>query len=218
MKPIATFALKFFWCIISYQGKKCNKSPLYWRVAKYLIHIIIQCLFLIILFLTFLEIGVQEKYIFIAHLKHFVCMLYFLIFLPKYYIHQNPSLKLYVKYYHYQPAPILPWQVPNNFDPDSVKLNVITLELVRPSEPVQPDPTQPEFGPQGPNPTQLNPNLDPGSPTQPEIGFKLGSFGFIKYIAGLNPNPIWGQPEFWVRKRVQLEKNGLGLAALVGID
>ena len=159
-------------------------------LAKYVIHIIIQCLFLIVLFLAFLEVGVQEKYIFIAHLKHFVCMLYFLIFLPKYYIHQNPSLKLYVKYYHYQPAPILPWQVPNNFDPDSVKLNVITLELVRPSEPDQPVPTQPEFEPWGPNPTQLNPNLDPGSPTQPEIEFKLGSFGFIKYIAGLNPNPI----------------------------
>ena len=104
-----------------------NDSTSKKSLAKYLIHIIIQFLFLTLLFLGSLD-GVQEKYIFIAHLKHFVLMLYFLIFLPKYYIHQNPSLKLYVKYYHYHPAPILPWQVPNNFDPDSVKLNVIMLE------------------------------------------------------------------------------------------
>ena len=54
------------------------------------------------------------------------------------------------------------------------------------------------------NQTRLGPNLDPGGPTQPEIGFKLSSFRFIKYIVGLNPNlnPIWGQPDligpvFW---------------------
>ena len=105
-----------------------NESTSKKSLAKYLIYIYIQCLFLTCLFFAFLEVGVQEKYIFIAHLKHFVLMLYFLIFLPKYYIHQNPSLKLYVKYYHYQPAPILPWQVPNNYDPDSVRLNVITME------------------------------------------------------------------------------------------
>jgi hypothetical protein len=59
---------------------------------------------------------------------------------------------------------------------------------VRTNEPDQPDPTQPEFGPWGPNTTQLNPNLDPGGPTGPKIGFKLGSFGFIKHILGLKPN------------------------------
>ena len=104
-----------------------NDSTSKKSLAKDLIHIIIQCLFLIVLFLVSLD-GAQEKYIFIAHLKHFLLMLYFLIFLPKYYIHQNPSLKLYVNYYHHQPGPILPWQVPKNFDPDSVKLNVIAME------------------------------------------------------------------------------------------
>ena len=58
------------------------------------------------------------------------------------------------------------------------------------------------------DPDHLCPNLDPGSPTQPDstriwtlgallkIGFKSGSYGFImKYIIGLKPNlnPIWGQ-------------------------
>ena len=56
----------------------------------------------------------------------------------------------------------------------------------------EPDPTQPEFGPWGPNPTRPNQNLDTGGPTRPEIGLKLGSFGFMKYNIGLNPdlNPI----------------------------
>ena len=38
------------------------------------------------------------------------------------------------------------------------------------------------------NLTELNPNLDPRDPTQPKIGFKFGSFGFIRYIIGCNPN------------------------------
>ena len=86
-----------------------------------------------------------------------------------------------------------PWKKPS-----------VVLKLVPPNESDQPDPTQPKFGSWGPNPTQLNPNLDPGGPTRPKIGFKLGSFGFIKYIIGLYPNlnPFWGQPDrigpvFW---------------------
>ena len=44
------------------------------------------------------------------------------IFIPKYYASQNPNLKLYIRFYHHQPPPVLPWQLPENFDPDSVKL------------------------------------------------------------------------------------------------
>ena len=44
------------------------------------------------------------------------------IFLPKYYISQNPSLKLYVSVYHHHPPPVLPWQLPDNFNPNSVEL------------------------------------------------------------------------------------------------
>ena len=106
---------------------------------------------------------------------------------------------------------------------------------MRPNEPDQPDPTQPKFGPCGPNPTRLNPNLDPWGPTRPEIGVKSGSFGFIKYIKGLNPNlnPFRGQPDpigpvfgswgptrpVWTRKLGPksgwTRKNGSRLAALL---
>ena len=44
------------------------------------------------------------------------------IFIPKYYIHQDNKLQLYVSIYHQIPAPVLPWQLPDNFDPNSVKL------------------------------------------------------------------------------------------------
>ena len=44
-----------------------NESTSKKSLAKYLIYIYIQCLFLIVLFLAFLEVGVQEKYIFIAN-------------------------------------------------------------------------------------------------------------------------------------------------------
>ena len=71
-----------------------------------------------------------------------------------------------------------------------------TLQVrIRLCEPDQPNPTQPKFGPWRPDSTQLvfgpwRPNLTPNR-------FKLGSFGFIKNIIGLNPNlnSIWGQPD-----------------------
>ena len=52
---------------------------------------------------------------------------------------------------------------------------------MQPNELDQSDPTQPKFGPWGPNPTRN--------------WVELGSFKFIKYIIGLNPNliPIWDQ-------------------------
>jgi hypothetical protein len=45
------------------------------------------------------------------------------IFIPKYYIHQNENLILYVKLYHQIPAPVLPWQLPENFDLKSVNFD-----------------------------------------------------------------------------------------------
>ena len=43
------------------------------------------------------------------------------ICLPKYYISQNENLKLFFNTYHHQPPPVLPWQLPTNFDPNSAK-------------------------------------------------------------------------------------------------
>ena len=95
-------------------------------LAKYYIHIIFF-LSLTLVLIT-LIIVIQENHIYTSHVKHLISLLYFWIFLQKYYIYQNPSLKLYVNYYHQQPPPVLPWQLPKNFNNDSVKLNVILQE------------------------------------------------------------------------------------------
>ena len=50
------------------------------------------------------------------------------ILIPKYYICQNHNMKLYVSVYHHHPPPVLPWQLPNNFDLKSVKLRSYVLE------------------------------------------------------------------------------------------
>ena len=50
------------------------------------------------------------------------------ILIPKYYICQNHNLKLYVSVYHHHPPPVLPWQLPGNFDLKSVKLRSYVLE------------------------------------------------------------------------------------------
>ena len=47
------------------------------------------------------------------------------IFVPRYYIAQNENLELYVSVYHQIPAPVLPWQIPENFNHKSVQLNFI---------------------------------------------------------------------------------------------
>ena len=104
-----------------------NESTSKKSLVKALIHTIV-CLFVTIMFLSSI-VHIYDEETFISHVKYFVIIFYAWIFLPKYYINQNPSLKLYVNYYHHQPAPILPWQLPNNFNPDSVELNIVkTLE------------------------------------------------------------------------------------------
>ena len=50
--------------------------------------------------------------------------LIFILF-PKYVISQNQNLQLYVSVYHYHPPPVLPWQLPENFDSGSVKLTIV---------------------------------------------------------------------------------------------
>ena len=50
------------------------------------------------------------------------------ILVPKYSISQDPILKSYISVYHYQPPPVLPWQLPDNFDQSSVKLITVKLK------------------------------------------------------------------------------------------
>ena len=64
----------------------------------------------------------DEIDIFLHHLLYLILYIFWFIFVPKCYIKQNLNLAFYVSVYHQQPPPILPWQLPDNFDPKSVKL------------------------------------------------------------------------------------------------
>ena len=61
----------------------------------------------------------------VTHVQIVLYIFSLCILLPKYYIAQNENLELYVSVYHQIPAPVLPWQIPENFEPNSVQLNVI---------------------------------------------------------------------------------------------
>ena len=60
--------------------------------------------------------------IYVLHIHNILILTIVSILIPKYYINQDPNMKLYVSVYHYQPPPILPWQLLRNFDQNSVKL------------------------------------------------------------------------------------------------
>ena len=60
--------------------------------------------------------------IYVLHFRTILNFFFAFILIPKYFINQNENLKLYVSVYHWLPAPILPWQLPKNNIPNSVKL------------------------------------------------------------------------------------------------
>ena len=63
--------------------------------------------------------------LFFQHLIALLNTVILFIFIPKYFINENENLKLYVSVYHHHPPPVLPWQLPNNYDPNSVKLIIV---------------------------------------------------------------------------------------------
>ena len=46
----------------------------------------------------------------------------------KYYFNQNHNFRLYLSVYHQMPPPVLPWQLPDNFDPNSVILKIVPYD------------------------------------------------------------------------------------------
>ena len=60
--------------------------------------------------------------IYVLRIRNLLIFTLAFILLPKYFINQNKNMKLYVSVYHWVPAPVLLWQLPINFDPNSVKL------------------------------------------------------------------------------------------------
>ena len=65
--------------------------------------------------------------LFFQHLINLLNIFIFCICIPKYFINRNENLNLYVSVYHCHPPPVLPWQLPSNFDSNSVKLLYVKL-------------------------------------------------------------------------------------------
>ena len=64
---------------------------------------------------------------FLTYLRINCVMMLLYIIIPRYgMIEPNRNLKLYFSIYHHHPPPVLPWQLPTNFDPNSVKLIVVS--------------------------------------------------------------------------------------------
>ena len=64
---------------------------------------------------------------FLKYLRINSVMILLYIIIPRYgMIEPNRNLKLYFRVYHHQPPPVLPWQLPSNFNPNSVKLIVVS--------------------------------------------------------------------------------------------
>ena len=72
--------------------------------------------------MTTLFTSIVTWHIYVVHIRNISSFFFVFILIPKYFINQNENLKLYVSVYHLIPAPVLPWQLPCNFDPNSVKL------------------------------------------------------------------------------------------------
>ena len=70
----------------------------------------------------------NEQNLFATHAQILLYVTTMCIFVPKYYIVQNENLELYVSVYHQIPAPVLPWQLPENFNPNSVQLTFIMFK------------------------------------------------------------------------------------------
>ena len=65
--------------------------------------------------------------IFLTYLRINSVMILLYIIIPRYgMIEPNRNLKLYFSIYHHHPPPVLPWQLPTNFNPNSVKLIVVS--------------------------------------------------------------------------------------------
>ena len=94
--------------------------------ANYIYATIVGFLFTAICLIVFSNRDYQDQVQ--LHVRVLFLMAIFFIVIFKYYINQNHNLKLYLRVYHQIPAPVLPWQLPDNFDPNSVKLKFVTYE------------------------------------------------------------------------------------------
>ena len=94
--------------------------------AKFTFAIVVGIIFVSISLIIFNFRDFQDQIQLHLRILFLIATLFIAVF--KYFIEQNHNLKLYLSVYHQIPPPVLPWQLPYNFDPNSVKLLHIKYE------------------------------------------------------------------------------------------
>ena len=115
------------------------KMRLFWISYSSLKLKIFFMLLIIFLAMTMLFSFIVPWTIYFLQTRAILGLFFVFILIPKYFISQNENLKLYVSVYHLVPAPVLPWQLPSNFDPNSVKLvcvNYPNSQIWAPTAPI----------------------------------------------------------------------------------
>ena len=100
-----------------------NNSGILFSRFKYVFVLITSFLFVSIIFLIF-NFDDNNDIVFLNMFLLIHTVIIF-IFITRHHFSQNPNFKLYLSIYHHQPPPVLPWQLPYNFDPNSVKLKFV---------------------------------------------------------------------------------------------
>ena len=103
--------------------KKLDKKISSIFLSKYFRTACFFGIFLAVMIIFFPYEDNNAKNLLVPHIQMLLFTTTVCIFIPKYYIHQNENLILYVKLYHQIPAPVLPWQLPENFDLKSVNFD-----------------------------------------------------------------------------------------------
>ena len=105
--------------------KDPKKTRYLWISYSSLKFTILSMFIILILAATVLFPFLFQFNIYVLHIKDILSLFFAFVLVPKYFINQNEHSKLYVIVYHLVPAPVLPWQLPCNFDPSSVKLTYV---------------------------------------------------------------------------------------------
>ena len=105
--------------------KEPPKTRYLWISYSSLKFTVFSMFIILILIATVLFPFLFQFNIYVLHIKDILSLFFTFVLIPKYFIKQNENLELYVSVYHLVPAPVLPWQLPSNFDPNSVKLTYV---------------------------------------------------------------------------------------------
>ena len=118
----------FFFLLFHFKLHTIKESSSRNPLEMFSIHSLIGFFFLIIYIvfrLIYFNLDFHKHENVIAdHMFYLVNVTLFCIIVPKYYINQIPNLKLYASVYFHQPPPVLSWQLPQNYDSNSVNIDI----------------------------------------------------------------------------------------------